>query len=270
MFLTDGRYFAIRPEMYAGWHFAALILGVFSGLFDSIKRWIMGFVYFSAMFPRLDISIYPTNMVGSDLSHRGFHQVLIAESKNNNPLMLLFASFLFMGDQIRKSEETRSGSMIKISTFGARELHFVSPTVLNLCRIWLSTMPKKNPSDPDVATPHVLHISQKGLKFDRIQHRWWLLWILHSNPSFRRLRKHKLYHPDESDAFLEVTSSPQEKGPAPGPQDMASFTPLKPLSSPPVSGGGSGSGRPAVSTTGSVNSRPMPAPRNAQYEDDLL
>jgi hypothetical protein len=217
-FLTNG-YFALRPEMYAGWHFAALILGVFSGLFDSIWRWIMGLVYFSVLFPRLDVSIYPSSMTGNDGSYAGFHAVLIAESKNGNPIFLMFSSLIWTNWQLKKCTEAGVNAVIP-ETFGESEKQYISSVILSLSRMWLRRVGKKqlppataagtyqqlllegvigqSSESMNFVFPHLLcHANgegnRNGFRFDKVQQRWWLLMMLHFNPSLRKLRKHAMY-----------------------------------------------------------------------------
>lgn len=110
-FLTKGSFTVVAPEFYSIWHFAGLILGIFSGLVKSAIRWATCLGLVSALFARLDQAIYPALFASLDRGHTGFQSVIAVEAKNGNPLYILFSTILLMNANMYRIAKERSDAM---------------------------------------------------------------------------------------------------------------------------------------------------------------
>lgn len=207
-FLTDGALLK-APELYSIWHFVGLILGVFTGLAKTGVRFLLGIGLFSALFARLDICVYPAFLSWMDVGHTGFYQMVVADAKNTNPVGLCFSMLLLveqrllhLAEEANREGDTDKSVTIPVDSFDYGLLHrSTSAVITNMSRSYLRVLaseqrtisePWKEPSNSELRLDLWAPKAQRRRQ-QLIQARFWLLWLLHRNPSLRALRKHSMY-----------------------------------------------------------------------------
>jgi len=99
-------------------------------------------------------------------------------------------------DSRAAGEDNANAVWIDVDTWDAAG-GFGSAVVLNIARTWLRWMldlpltpwTEKEPAPAQLDAAAYL----RGSKKRKIANRFWLLWMLHQNPSLRRVRKHRLF-----------------------------------------------------------------------------
>jgi hypothetical protein len=212
-FLTKKRFFVVRPELYAIWHFAGLILGVFTGIVKSVVRWIMAIGLVSGFFARLDMSVLPADFSRLDEAHRGFLGMVLVEAKNGNPIVLVFMSILSLSAELQRMATSDASQYVSFADqtrkYAAVDDLFrnrgpsLSATVRNLAQLLLRLQLGEQPKTVSLSTapPTVVDLlpftdRASYLRRCRVRQRFWLWWLLHANPSLREDRKFRLEYAD--------------------------------------------------------------------------
>uniref|UniRef100_A0A7S1Q3Y4 Uncharacterized protein n=1 Tax=Neobodo designis TaxID=312471 RepID=A0A7S1Q3Y4_NEODS len=102
LFLMDGT-FVVRPRIYAAYSFVDLVLGVFTGLIQTITRIAMAVGFIVTAFAKLDESIFPATFAWLDTGLIGFSSLLTMEARNGNPIFLAAASWMLTDQTIRRT-----------------------------------------------------------------------------------------------------------------------------------------------------------------------
>ena len=249
-FLTDGAFMVTRPELYSLWHFVGVVLSTITGLPKSLSRWGIGLGIFSALFARLDISIYPGPFVWLDAAYIGFCSVVISEARQTNPIFLCAATHLLteshwrrIADMVDRADETgedadganadlegdafsydgalrdRGGekvqtdqSYIPIDVDTVLDTYPGSKAVVNLSRVIARTFAdSRNPlpmwEEPVNNVFNIAHYSFRSRRatLERVRNRWWLFYLLATNPSLIPYRKRNLFE-DEEELALRIVA----------------------------------------------------------------
>ena len=203
-FLAVGKFFVVRPELYALWHFAGLILGVFTGLAKSVVRWVMAAGLVTGLLARLDMSVFPSSFVDMDQAHQGFRGMVVVEAKNGNPIMQVVAALLMTAIELKRCAHDAANAADTTLAIDDiyRDNSCISASIKNLARLLLRhkigvpadqlTLSAPAPSS-GICLEHYID-SRAYNKRTRVQQRLWLWWLLHKNPSLREERKHRLVY----------------------------------------------------------------------------
>ena len=199
--LLSEHNFVVLPELYAVWHFVALILGIFTGIVSGVVRWCTAVVVLTFTFASVELSVMPATFLSLDKAHIGFLCSIQTEAVNGNPIMLVFASILTLTCELRRQAVEQARQTVpKVdvdSLFTADRR--MSSAVVNLARlIARASASSANSLKLDVA-PAAGSLCIRAYVEDvawrrrvRVQQRFWLWWILHKNPTLRETRKHAL------------------------------------------------------------------------------
>jgi len=204
-FLSDTNLLVVRPELYAMWHFAGLILGLFTGIVAVFVRWGSAVGLLTFTFASVEKSVMASSFSTLDKAHNGFMCSIVVEAKTGNPLMLLFATLLITKRELRRQSSLSSRSteqMVVVDSLfeGDRD---ISSGVKNLARIYArqlvssnnSTSLREAPVDPLMDVSALLdEVAWK--RREKVRQRFWMWWLLTKNPSLRDDRKHALVFED--------------------------------------------------------------------------
>jgi hypothetical protein len=102
VFLMDGTH-VVRPRIYAAYSFIDLVLGVFTGIFNTVVRMALAIAFIVGAFAKLDETLFPSAFAWLDTGLIGFSTLLTMEARNSNPIALSFASFLLTDQAIRRT-----------------------------------------------------------------------------------------------------------------------------------------------------------------------
>ena len=216
LILFSDNWTVVRSELFSFWDIFAFITGLFSGIAQTIARLVTGIVMLFALFPKLDISIYPSMMVNGDPGHGSFLAVIDAEAKNSNGFYLLFSTFLIAEQEIKRrrirlleefaeetsrdveEEEAMANAVAKdMCENFFEEKKNLSPAVINLSRMYVRFVCGFSASDCAAWA-----VEDKDLRYpcfkerilyrrysSRVVNRFWLGMLLTLNPSLRFMRK---------------------------------------------------------------------------------
>jgi hypothetical protein len=179
----------------------AAAMGVFSGLIGAVTRTCkaLGCIIFFS--PFLEFSVIPGPLELSDDGFVKFYSMIIADAAYNHPVMLVALSIFIVDTRLVNSgaQAAKGGSteLFNRNSFG-RDMAVASVVNTVMQRfdflVERSGMPDRNANHP------ACHLV--SLKYRRIAKRWWLLWVLHSNPSIRRFRKWRIWEENHIDRPL--------------------------------------------------------------------
>ena len=114
-FLSSG-WLLLRPEAYSLNGFIQVILGVFTGAFQTVIRFAMGIGSAIFAFAALNVSIFPGVLSMADLAHTGYCSMVAVEANQGNPVMLCFVGIL-----LGHVELLRQGIDVHKRKFGMRQ-----------------------------------------------------------------------------------------------------------------------------------------------------
>jgi hypothetical protein len=223
--------FVVIPQAYAVWHFVALVLGVFTGIMQSISRWGTAIALLTFSFASVEVSVMPSAFQWMDKAHVGFMCTVNAEAVNSNPLMLVFCSVLSLSRELRATAALKARepqASVHVDELLLDQRQNVSAVVVNLVRLLgrrtaAAQTAMRSQGEVEaahrelLAAPCMLDLSLEPCsgcdrvtlepfiedvawrRRERVRQRLWLWWLLHKNPSLRLDRKHHLEYVGESD-----------------------------------------------------------------------
>jgi hypothetical protein len=100
--LMDGTH-VVRPNAYGAYSFVDLVLGVFTGLWNTIVRMALAVFFIVGAFAKLDETLFPAAFAFMDTGLIGFSSLLTTEARNSNPIMLCAASWMLTDQAIRRT-----------------------------------------------------------------------------------------------------------------------------------------------------------------------
>eukprot|EP00759_Apiculatamorpha_spiralis_P055601 PhF_6_TR7853/c1_g1_i1/m.11456 len=213
--LTNGKLMVRFRGTYSTWAMFNVVLCVPAALMGAIVRIIKGLAFFILFFPRLDFHVYPDVVAKQDAGVTAFWSMMLVENMYNNPTMLVFLAHVFHAARlgalkrgakfvgstppvITDGTATASSPINKGNTPSSLESPLISKPGSNASgskddSIFSLTLPPNAWAVYDAMYPSVAGPPAKfpipSNPSRKVQHRFWLWWILYKNPSLRRFRK---------------------------------------------------------------------------------
>jgi hypothetical protein len=212
--------------VYGCWSIFSSVIGTIGALIATLTRLVKGFGLVIFVFPRIDHGLLPQEFALMDKGFLIFWSMLIVDHAHTSPIVLSFASILVADVHLRKllipvlgsgSDSADARPLPRINRSCLNEITRL-PNLNNMVRQRLtflllqsvkyharfassislkssssSWLPSKDQETLSLALP-VSEVLQ--VKYFRTARRWWLLWLLHQNPSLRAMRKHRLLKED--------------------------------------------------------------------------
>lgn len=214
LFVVDGMV-VFRPLLNSLYSVYAAVMGVFSGLIGCVVRTATAIGCIIFMSPMLEYSIIPGPLSVIDAGYIKFMSMIVADMQYNNPIMLAALSVFIVDTRIavaarRCAKEPGTIIVFDRDSFGKHQgvasiVNMVRQRFDHLCRDYArrtGTRYELGAQAPAVGLCNV--------RYARIANRWWLLYLLHRNPTLRRYRKQRIW---EENAVAPPTPAPKQRQP---------------------------------------------------------
>jgi hypothetical protein len=236
----------VNNLVYGIWSIFSTVIGTIAAAIATVTRLAKGFGLVIFLFPRIDYGLLPAQFALLDKGFLIFWSMLLADHAHTSPIVLSFAAILLTDAHLRKLQRPSTTSK---TAAGAEEeepppllVHRESlsgitrmPNLNNMVRQRLSLLLRQSvdygrrsarsdggllagsgqgtPS-AELSAPALLALSAPAStllqqRYFQTARRWWLLYLLHRNPSLQAARKHRLLA--KNDEILGRVSAPPSR-----------------------------------------------------------
>jgi len=190
--LTDGSLIVTSHACYSFFSLLFSITGIPMAIMGTLQRAGIVILLNTVMSCRLDWRIYPPSLIRLDTPHISFWSVLFVEETYNHPIALVFLAHMH---RAVLDANTRSHCVISISHVNALEEDSISEQT-GLLHGFTQEHSNEDLYPPlrsvycaVYSTPHPTGVPM--VRRIKVQQRFWLMVLLHYNPSLRHFRKQR-------------------------------------------------------------------------------
>jgi hypothetical protein len=214
----------VNNLVYGVWSVFSTVIGTIAAAIATVTRLAKGFGLVIFLFPRIDHGLLPADFALLDQGFLIFWSMIIADHAHTSPILLSVAAVLVADSRLRRLSAAgdRGGGkkgpelldqpneQLCINRESLSEITRM-PNLNNMVRQRLTFLLRQSVAyrrrfstgerilpltTADILTLTVPVSDVIQIRYFRTARRWWLLFLLHQNPSLRAMRKHRLRQQD--------------------------------------------------------------------------